>query len=379
MKKIIELLSLLLTIACSVNAKNIALNIRTGIQPNNITRFVLDTTDYIYYKIDYDKNKTINIKIKDIDLSNTKIDKKTGEVIKDIKIDNKNSNIILNLNDYSKIKKVFLLKPMDHSKFFRLVVDLTPTFKTEYNNLVKDTKTKIVNQNNQTPTTQKQEKKIIVIDAGHGGKDPGTIGQLGTYEKTIALYLAKELKNEIEKYPNFTAILTRNNDTFIKLQERAKIAEKSKANLFVSIHLNSSQNKNTHGFSLFTLSEKATDEEAKKIAEKENAADLIGVNSFENYDLITKNILGDLLQTQIKTASVDVANTIVNEIKKEIYCINNPHREAPFMVLRSSIPSILLEVGFLSNLEEEKRMNQKWYRQKIAKIIATAINKVLQN
>ncbi len=378
MKKLIKLWMLFLAFSYQLNAKNIALNIRTGSQPNKITRFVLDTTEYIYYNVNYDKNKTINIKIKDTDLSSIKINNKEASIIKDIKIDTKNSNIFLNLKDYSKIKNVFLLKPMDHSKYFRLVIDLIPTFQTEYNNLVNKKTEKIITKQKTIQPTKK-EKKIIVIDAGHGGKDPGTIGQNGTYEKDIALYLAKELKNIIEQNPNFKVILTRDNDTFIKLQERAKIAERAKANLFLSIHLNSSQNKNTHGFSLFTLSEKATDEEAKKIAEKENASDLIGVNSFENYDVITKNILGDLLQTQIKTASVDVANTIVNEIKKEIYCINNPHREAPFMVLRSSIPSILLEVGFLSNLEEEKRMNQKWYRQKIATHIANAINKVLGN
>ena len=378
MIKFIKILCLLFICTYPANAKNVILNARTGIQPNKITRFVLDATDYIYYTVDYDKNKIINIKIKDADLNSIKIDKKQETIIKDIKINNKSSNISLYLNDYSKIKKVFLLKPMDHSKYFRLVIDLTSTFKTEYNNFVNHKK-EITKINTNKTNPKQNEQKVIIIDAGHGGKDPGTIGQKGTYEKNIALYLAKELKNEIEKNPNFKAILTRDNDTFIKLQERAKIAEKAKANLFLSIHLNSSQNKNTHGFSLFTLSEKATDEEAKKIAEKENASDLIGVNSFENYDIITKNILGDLLQTQIKTASVDIANTIVNEIKKEIYCINNPHREAPFVVLRSSIPSILLEVGFLSNLEEENRMNQKWYRQKIAYHIATAINKVLQN
>ena len=109
MVKLIKLFYFLLILIYPVNAKNIALNARTGIQSNKITRFVLDTTDYIYYNVNYGKDKTINIKIKDTDLSNIKIEKKEDTIIKNIKIDNQNTNIILYLNDYSKIKKVFLL------------------------------------------------------------------------------------------------------------------------------------------------------------------------------------------------------------------------------------------------------------------------------
>ena len=221
--------------------------------------------------------------------------------------------------------------------------------------------------------------RVICIDAGHGGKDPGTIGQNGTYEKVIALSLAKQLRDILVKNPDYRVILTRDNDTFIQLQDRAKIAERENANIFVSIHLNSSPNKQTHGFSIYTLNEKATDDEARKIAEKENAADLLGIGSFEGYDNITKNILGDLLQTQVKIASVELATEMVNQVKQEISCIYQPHREAPFIVLRSSIPSVLIEAGFLSNKEEEKRLNQKWYREKMAYSFARAIDKVLKD
>ena len=223
------------------------------------------------------------------------------------------------------------------------------------------------------------ERKIIVIDAGHGGKDPGTIGVNGTYEKTIALAIARQLRDILVKNPMYKVILTREGDTFIPLQERAKIAERNNATLFVSIHLNSSSNKQTHGFSIYTLSEKATDDEARKIAEKENAADLLGIGSFEGYDAVTKNILGDLLQTQVKIASVEFATEVVKQVKQDTNCIHDPHREAPFIVLRSSIPSVLMEVGFLSNKDEEKKLNQKWYREKLSYSFARAIDKILKN
>ena len=249
--------------------------------------------------------------------------------------------------------------------------------KKAVNNKVVSNKTSSNTGKKNVKPVNNQSKKIIVIDAGHGGKDPGTIGSGGTYEKTIALALAKQLRDILVKNPNYKVILTRNDDTFIQLQDRAKIAERNNASIFISIHLNSSPNKKTNGFSIYTLSEKATDDEARKIAEKENAADLLGIGSFEGYDTVTKNILGDLLQTQVKIASVELANAVVDQIKKDVACIYHPHREAPFIVLRSSIPSVLIEAGFLSNKDEEKKLNQKWYREKMAYSFARAIDGIL--
>ena len=392
-------------------AKNTAVVVRTGIQPMNVSRFVLEMTEDTSYKILYlDNPKRIVVDIPDVDVSKVKKESLKSGFISDVrigKLDTKISRVVLDLSTPAVVKKDFILKPLENNKNYRLVLDIESVSLTEFSkfigkkvedvieeNIVTPVKTAntVITKTKTTTTTtkvkkgtkqniavKKNNKKTIVIDAGHGGKDPGTIGQNGTYEKVIALSLAKQLKDILVKNPDYRVILTRDNDTFIQLQDRAKIAERENANIFVSIHLNSSPNKQTHGFSIYTLNEKATDDEARKIAEKENAADLLGIGSFEGYDNITKNILGDLLQTQVKIASVELATEMVNQVKQEISCIYQPHREAPFIVLRSSIPSVLIEAGFLSNKEEEKRLNQKWYREKMAYSFARAIDKVLKD
>ncbi len=392
-------------------AKNTAVVVRTGIQPMNVSRFVLEMTEDTSYKILYlDNPKRIVVDIPDVDVSKVKKESLKSGFISDVrigKLDTKTSRVVLDLSTPAVVKKDFILKPLGNNKNYRLVLDIESVSLTEFSkfigkkvedvieeNIVTPVKTAntVITKTKTTTTTtkvkkgtkqniavKKNNKKTIVIDAGHGGKDPGTIGQNGTYEKVIALSLAKQLRDILVKNPDYRVILTRDNDTFIQLQDRAKIAERENANIFVSIHLNSSPNKQTHGFSIYTLNEKATDDEARKIAEKENAADLLGIGSFEGYDNITKYILGDLLQTQVKIASVELATEMVNQVKQEISCIYQPHREAPFIVLRSSIPSVLIEAGFLSNKEEEKRLNQKWYREKMAYSFARAIDKVLKD
>ncbi len=383
MKRLFNIMFYVILMYCCIPinlyAKNIAYIARTGIQSTKSYRFVLELSNYPYYTITQNNN-SITINIKDIDLSKLKIENSKIDNIKNIILDKHNSNINILLINRLSVKKAFVLNPMGKIKNYRLVLDLENSVDKIITNtsknipiVTKRTDNKF-SVKNKTVNNNKVNKKIIVIDAGHGGKDPGTIGVAGTYEKDIALAMAKQLKAVLLKNPGYKVILTRENDTFIKLQDRARVAEKHHASLFISIHLNSSPNKKTHGFSIYTLSEKATDEEAKKIAEKENAADLLGVGSFEGYDKITKNILGDLLQTQVKISSVDIANSVVAQVKREIPCIYNPHREAPFVVLRSATPSVLMEIGFLSNAEEEKKLNQKWYREKMAYSIARAID-----
>ncbi len=389
-------------------ANNKGIVLRTGIQPMNISRFVMEMTGDTEYKILYlDNPKRIVIDVLNIDLSNVKKESLKSGFVSDVRVGKLNSNVsrvVLDLSSYAKVKNHFILKPLSRNKNYRLVIDIESISKDEFSKLLGTKTENIVDQEpvksntnttvttaktvittrtqkpvKQNVATKKNDKKVIVIDAGHGGKDPGTIGVAGTYEKVIALHFAKQLRDILSKNPDYKVVLTREDDTFIPLQDRAKIAEKENASIFVSIHLNSSPNKQTHGFSIYTLNEKATDDEARKIAEKENAADLLGIGSFEGYDNITKNILGDLLQTQVKIASVEFATEIVSQVKQEVSCIYQPHREAPFIVLRSSVPSVLIEAGFLSNKEEEKKLNQKWYREKMAYSFARAIDKILKN
>lgn len=406
-------------------AGNKGIAFRTGIQPMNVSRFVLETSEIPEYDIFYlDNPKRIVIDVSNLDISSiSKENSKTG-FISDIRagvLDKNTSRFVLDLNSFAKVKKHFVLNPITGNKNYRLVIDVESASEKEFNNFIDkmlvlpsveslsdkknnsrgivyeeveieitDSKTKenikfdkklSVSKpiSKSSKTVIKEDKpKVIVIDAGHGGEDPGAIGLGGTYEKHIVLAMAKQLRDVLKKNPQYKVILTRETDKFIKLQERARIAEKNNATIFISIHADSSPKKKTKGFSVYTLSEKATDEESKKIAEKENAADLLGIGTFDSYDNITKNILGDLMQTQVKIASVEMANEIVNQVKQDVVCVDNPHREAPFIVLRSAIPSVLVEMGFLSNRDEEKKLNQKWYREKLAYSLSRAIDAILK-
>ena len=395
-----------------VFASGRAILFRTGIQSGNVSRFVLETSSKPSYNIFYLNNpQRIVIDIDDIDISNVKKESSKTGFIDEVRLgeyDDDTARIVLDLTAFAKVKKDFILNPIGDNKNYRLVVDIESASQTEFDKLsnTKSNNKTIVNEEEveieitsssknvsssskkvevKTTTTTttskksiKKDKKVIVIDAGHDGKDPGAIGIGGTKEKNIVLSMAKQLRKILKKNPNYKIVMTRDTDIFLPLAERSYIAEKNNADLFISIHADSSPKKTTKGFSIYTLSEKATDEESKKLAEKENASDLIGIGTFDSYDRITKNILGDLMQTQVKIASVEIADEIVKQVKQDVLCVDRPVREAPFMVLRSSVPSVLAEMGFLSNKDEEKKLNQKWYREKLAYSLSRAIDKILQ-
>ena len=391
-----------------VEANN-AVIFRTGIQSGNVSRFVLETSKNPNYKIFYLANPSrIVVDIDNLNFSNLKKESSKSGFIKDVRVgafDKKTARIVLDLVASAKVKNHFVLDPISATGNYRFVVDVENARDDEFLNFVKNHKsysssvksqsddgkfeievrssTKTTTKKNvplkQNPKPKMNKPKIIVIDAGHGGKDPGAIGAGGTQEKHIVLSMAKQLRDILKKNPTYKVVLTRETDIFLPLRERSAIAEKNNATLFISVHADSSPKKVTKGFSIYTLSERATDEESKKIAEKENASDLLGIGTFDSYDAITKNILGDLMQTQVKIASVEMADEIVKQVRQDVLCVDNPSREAPFTVLRSAVPSVLVEMGFLSNKDEERKLNQKWYREKLAYSLARAIDKILKD
>lgn len=387
---------------------NEAVVFRTGIQSGNVSRFVLETSKNPSYNIFYLSNPNrIVVDVDNLGISKLKKESSKSGFIKDVRagvFDKTTARFVIDLANSAKVKRDFVLNPVSKDGNYRFVIDIENATNEEFANLVKQNRTIVsaqgsveveISSDNKTTTkkveikevvkTPKQNKpkvnkpKIIVIDAGHGGKDPGAIGYGGTQEKHIVLSMAKQLRDILKKNPQYKVILTRDTDIFLPLRERSAIAERNNATLFLSIHADSSPKKTTKGFSIYTLSERATDEESKKIAEKENASDLLGIGTFNSYDAVTKNILGDLMQTQVKIASVEMADEIVKQVKQDVLCVDNPSREAPFTVLRSAVPSALVEMGFLSNKDEERKLNQKWYREKLAYSLARAIDKILKD
>lgn len=217
----------------------------------------------------------------------------------------------------------------------------------------------------------------VAIDAGHGGEDPGARGANGSREKDITLSIARRLKSMIDQQPNMRAYLTRDGDYFIPLHERVNKARRIQADLFVSVHADAFIKPHARGSSVFALSEKgATSAAAKWLAKHENDADLIGGVNIDVKDVYLKQTLIDLSQTAQISDSLKLGKAVLDQLG-EINQLHKPHVEqAGFAVLKApDIPSILVETAFISNPEEEKRLNDETYQDKMACAIVDGIKR----
>ncbi len=218
------------------------------------------------------------------------------------------------------------------------------------------------------------DKKTIIVDSGHGGADPGTIGRSGIYEKHITLAMARELAKQLNATGHFRAVMTRDRDIYIPLRKRVKIARDSGADLFISLHADAVKNTKIHGPSVYTLSEKASDKEAAALAEKENKSDLIAGMDLSHESQDVANILIDLAQRESMNQSVRFATQLVKDLKRRTKLLRNTHRFAGFAVLKApDIPSVLIEMGFLSNRNDERRLQTREYRKKFSAGIVAAV------
>ena len=221
---------------------------------------------------------------------------------------------------------------------------------------------------------------IIAVDAGHGGIDPGASGKRGTREKDIVLAVAKLLAARINQEPGMKAVLTRDGDYFITLPERTRRARRAKADLLVSIHADAIANPDVSGSSVYILSERgASSEAARWLAETENAADLKGGVKLEDKDPVLQGVLLDLTQTASISASMVAAENVLKSLHR-VGEVRKPRvQQAGFIVLKSpDIPSMLVETAFISNREDERKLNQPAHRQKLANAIFTGIEAYFQ-
>ncbi len=221
----------------------------------------------------------------------------------------------------------------------------------------------------------------IAIDPGHGGEDPGARGRGGTSEKNVTLAIARKVKAKLDQEPNMRSMLTRDGDYFIELQQRVRKAQKIRADLFISIHADAYIKPNARGSSVYALSERgATSAAARWLANKENESDLIGGVNLDVRDPYLKQTLFDLAQTATITDSVKLGKSVLIELGG----VNDLHRQsveqAGFAVLKApDIPSILVETAFISNPEEEKRLKEENYQNKIADAIVGGIKRYFAN
>jgi len=217
---------------------------------------------------------------------------------------------------------------------------------------------------------------IVVLDAGHGGEDPGARGRRGTYEKNVTLAIAHKLKARIDREPNMRAVLTRDGDYYLPLQMRVEKAQRVRADLFVSIHADAFIRPHARGASVFALSERgATSAAASWLANQENAADLIGGVNLRGKDPYLKMTLADLKITAQINDSLKAGRAVLAELGG----VNDLHKadveQAGFAVLKSDIPSILVETAFISNPAEELRLRSTAYQNKVAEALFNGIKR----
>ena len=272
------------------------------------------------------------------------------------------SRVVFDLGD-GVSPKSFLLSPSGKAGY-RLVVDLYPPG-------AKATAIKRV----VVLAPAKARKVTIAVDAGHGGIDPGATGPGGTHEKTITLAVARELKTLIDRTPGMSAVLTRDGDYFVPLEERYRKARQAKADLFISIHADAFSSEDARGSSVWVLSPRgATNTAARWLADRENRADLVGGISLNDKTDTLAAVLLDLSQGATMGASNTVAQDVLGALRK----VGPTHRSyverANFVVLRSpDVPSILVETAFITNPVEEARLKSPQHREKLAAAILDGV------
>lgn len=222
-------------------------------------------------------------------------------------------------------------------------------------------------------------RPTVVIDAGHGGVDPGAIGVSGTHEKDIVLAYARHLKEVLSASGRYRVVLTRDKDIFLRLRDRVRLAQEAEGDLFISLHANTHPSDRIRGASVYTLSETASDAEAAALAKKENKADLIAGMDLNGQTEVVSQILIDLAQRETMNASKHFANILVGRLSGQVKLLNNTHRYAGFAVLKSpNVPSVLFEVGYMSNRTEARRLRSRDHRRRVSLAIRQAVERFFE-
>lgn len=292
------------------------------------------------------------------------------------------SRIVIDINNPFLIDRFFVIEARDDQPA-RLVIDLVPTNEATFLAKLREAKKKRAESgpapSSQPPVRAAHAKPIIVIDPGHGGIDPGTSSVSGVTEKEVVLKFAERLKQKLAATGRYEIHLTRQDDTFWPLKERVAFAQKKGAGLFLSIHADYFPveiDGDARGATIFTLSEQASDAEAKALAAKENFSDAIaGIELPNDSDEVVANILIDLAQRETQNRSLIFARSLVGELANKNTLHTKQLRSAGFRVLKApDVPSVLLELGFLSNPDDEKQLTSEAWRDRMTDSVAAAID-----
>lgn len=277
------------------------------------------------------------------------------------------------------VKLVMAEVQKNEDRGFRLVLDAEMTSKEQFAEILKsqDWNTSAAVPPQDVGPVVEDGVFTVAVDAGHGGIDAGASGATTkTPEKTVTLDFARLLAERLNKVEGMKAFLTREDDTFLSLSQRVTIARQKHADLFISLHADTLAQKDIRGATIYTLSDKASDRMAENLAVRENLSDQLAGFSIESGPPEVADILLDLTRRETQAFSVALADNVVKSFEGQVGLINNPHRQANFQVLRApDIPSVLLEMGFLSNPEDEKLLLDEAWRAKVAGLVANAVDR----
>ncbi len=216
---------------------------------------------------------------------------------------------------------------------------------------------------------------LVVLDPGHGGKDPGAIGITGTYEKHVAFAAATELKRQLQADRRVRVEMTRGRDVFIPLEDRVGWAQRRGAALFVSMHADAVGDHSVRGASIYTLSDTASDAQTAALARRENSADRFGGPTFRDQPPEVARILSSLVRQETRAGSTRMQRDMVGALDRDLPMLQNPARHAGFMVLKASdIPSVLVEMGFMSNAQDEAALRRPEHRALVAAAMKRAVD-----
>lgn len=385
--RIIAIIALLLTTMGAAGAADVS-DVRIGVHPGK-TRMVIELSEKVPYKfftlqdpyrivIDLPE---VQWKIPDTPRS------PSGGLITSYRFglfQAGNSRLVVDIDKPAKVASHIIL-PATKKHPYRFVLDLEPVTAAEFAQSERQFASKdwvdppargAIAPPPKAPADRKglgPQKRIVVLDPGHGGPDPGAIGVTGLREKVTTLQVAQKVKQALEATGRYKVFLTRNEDVYVPLRKRYQLAEAAGAELFISLHADSNRDSRLRGASIYTLSEKSSDREAAALAAKENRSDAIAGIDLSNQSDAVASFLIELRQRQTMNESALFSETLIQEVGTSTRLLRNTHRFAGFAVLKSpDVPSVLMELGYLSNRRDEKLLRDPRHHELLARSILRA-------
>jgi N-acetylmuramoyl-L-alanine amidase len=367
----IGLFVLLLTSASAAAAPALR-DIRVWASPDS-TRVVLDLSEpasYTLFTLEGPDRIVIDFERIEADASRIKVPDASG-VVKSVRLGERGRaglRIVLDVN--AKVEAKAFLTPPNETYGHRLVVDLGHGMVAAATPAEAPKPVKVAGG-------EGQRDLVIAIDAGHGGEDPGAVGKAGTREKNVTMAVARKLAERINAEPGMKAVLTRTGDYFVPFRERIRRARVQQADLFVSIHADAFMDRSVRGSSVYVLStRRASSEAARWLAERENAADLIGGVSLHDKSNVLQSVLLDLSQNAAISASREAAARVLAELDHVGQLKKSDVQHASLIVLTSpDVPSMLVETAFISNPDEERKLRDPSHQERLAKAIHAGVRR----